>query len=65
MMQDYRAWCSRQGIAPMELQDFLDEIDKVCRKVGIEIEVGDDRRVYCLNVRIGAAIEGLAPAAVH
>jgi hypothetical protein len=29
-------------------------VEKVCRKVGIEI-VNDARRVFCLNVRIDAA----------
>ena len=31
---------------------FLDEIEKLCGKLGIKIEVGEDRRVYCLGVKI-------------
>ena len=68
MMQDYRGWCTQQGLAPIELKQFLDEIEKICRKLGIEIEVGNDRRVYCLNVRLGSAdaeMEKRLPAAVH
>jgi hypothetical protein len=61
LMRDYRAWCTGKGIAPIELRDFLDEIEKVCSKLGIAIEVGDDQRVYCVNVRLGNAI----PAGVH
>jgi hypothetical protein len=36
----------------MELDRFLDEIEAVCRKTGIAIVVGDDKRVYCLDVRL-------------
>src|SRR5262249_62203706 len=55
VMQEYRAWCAQRGLTPMELGELLDEIEKVCRKLGIEIEVGDDRRVYCLNVKLANA----------
>jgi hypothetical protein len=53
LMRDYRAWCTEKGIAPIELSNFLDEIERVCSRLGIEIEVGDDQRVYCVNVRLG------------
>jgi hypothetical protein len=62
LMCDYRAWCVQKGVAPIELTRFLDEIERVCSKLGIEIEVGDDQRVYCLNVNIG---NGMVAAAVH
>jgi hypothetical protein len=61
LMRDYRAWCTEKGIAPIALTGFLDEIERVCSKLGIEIEVGDDQRVYCLNVKLG---NGMI-AAVH
>ena len=32
----------------------------VCRKVGIEISVGDDQRVYCLNVKVATDPAGIA-----
>ena len=35
----------------------------VCRKVGIEISVGDDQRVYCLNVKVDTVLPGM-PVAV-
>ena len=35
----------------------------VCRKVGIEISVGDDQRVYCLNVKVDSTLLGM-PVAV-
>ena len=49
---DYRAWCAQKGVAALELDRFLDEIETVCRRAGIAIEVGDDKRVYCLDVRL-------------
>ena len=52
LMRDYRAWCAQKGITPMDLSRFLDEIEKLCRKLGIDVEVGEDQRVYCLNVKI-------------
>ena len=39
---------------------FLDELEKLCHKLGIEIQVGDDQRVYCLNVKMTAALAGKA-----
>jgi hypothetical protein len=52
LARDYRAWCSHNNVVAMDLKGFLDEIEKVCSKLGIEIEVGDDQRVYCLNVKL-------------
>jgi hypothetical protein len=67
LMQDYRAWCAQEGFAPIELSELLDEIEKVCRKLGIEIEVGADQRVYCVGVKIdkvGAVERQRQPSAV-
>jgi hypothetical protein len=64
LMQDYRAWCTRKGLMPIALAEFLDEIEKLFGKLGIEIKVGDDQRVYCLKVKIGGAI-GTLVGAVH
>jgi hypothetical protein len=54
LVQEYRAWCAGKGSGPVDLESFLEEVAKVCRKVGIEI-VSDAQRVFCLNVRIDAA----------
>jgi hypothetical protein len=67
LMQDYRAWCAQEGFAPIELSKLLDEIEKVCCKFGIEIEVGADQRVYCVGVKIdkvGAVERQRQPSAV-
>jgi hypothetical protein len=61
MMQAYRAWCVGKQVRPVDLDDFLDELEPLCRKLGIEIEVGSDQRVYALGVKIGAS----APSSVH
>ena len=53
LVQEYRAWCAGKGSGPVDLESFLEEVEKVCRKVGIEI-VNDAQRVFCLNVRIDA-----------
>ena len=64
LMRDYRAWCARENLTPLDASAFLDELEKLCRKLGIEIEVGDDQRVYCLNVKMATALAGMADA-VH
>jgi hypothetical protein len=51
LVQEYRAWCAGKGSGPVDLKSFLEEVEKVCRKVGIEI-VSDAQRVFCLNVKI-------------
>ena len=53
LVQEYRVWCAGKGSGPVDLESFLEEVEKVCRKVGIEI-VNDAQRVFCLNVRIEA-----------
>src|SRR5262245_45056409 len=62
LVQEYRAWCADSGSGPVDLERFLEEVEKVCRKVGIEI-VSDEQRVFCLNVRIDAAES--ASASLH
>ena len=54
LVHEYRAWCGSKGSGPVALESFLEEVEKVCRKIGIEI-VNDAQRVFCLNVRIDAA----------
>ena len=54
LVHEYRSWCAGKGRGPVDLERFLGEVEKVCRKVGIEI-VNDAQRVFCLNVRIEAA----------
>ena len=53
LVQEYRAWCADKGSGAVDLESFLEEVEKVCRKVGIEI-VNDAQRVFCLNVKIDA-----------
>jgi len=53
LVQEYRAWCAGKGSGPVDLESFLEEVEKVCRKVRIEI-VNDAQRVFCLNVKIDA-----------
>ena len=52
LMRDYRAWCARENAMPLDVSPFLDELEKQCRKLGIEIKVGDDQRVFCLGVKL-------------
>ena len=54
LMRDYRAWCAKENVTPVDATAFLDELEKLCRKLGIETKVGDDQRVYCLNVKVAA-----------
>ena len=63
LMRDYRAWCAKENVTPLDASAFLDELEKLCRKLGIEIKVGDDQRVYCLNVKMATALAGMADAA--
>jgi hypothetical protein len=55
LMRDYRAWCVQENAMPLDLSAFLDELEKLCRKLGIETKVGDDQRVYCLGVKLKTA----------
>jgi hypothetical protein len=60
---DYRVWCAQKGVRALALARFLDEIEAMCRKAGIAIAVGNDERVYCLDVRLeSTAVE---PTRVH
>ena len=61
LVHTYRAWCSDKGFAPIDLDGFLDEIEQLCRKLGVRIEVGDDQRVWCHGVKI----EAPEPASIH
>jgi hypothetical protein len=55
LLQEYRAWCAGRGCGAVDLESFLEDVEKVCRKVGIEI-VNDAQSVFCLNVKIDAAV---------
>jgi hypothetical protein len=59
LVQEYRSWCAGKGTGPVDLESFLEEVEKVCSKVGIEI-VNDAQRVFCLNVKIDAVCPALA-----
>ena len=54
LVHEYRAWCASKGSGPVDLETFLEEVERVCRRVGIDI-VNDAQRVFCLNVKIDAA----------
>jgi len=56
LMQGYRAWCAKRGLLPLALSDFLDEIEKICGQIGVEIKVGSDKRVYCLGVKLESTV---------
>jgi hypothetical protein len=56
LIQGYRAWCTKHDHSPLALREFLDEIEKICRHIGVEIKVGGDQRVYCLGVKLGSAM---------
>ena len=51
-------------MTPLDASAFLDELQKLCRKLGIETKVVDDQRVYCLNVKLNDAT-ARALAGVH
>ncbi|HXF55305.1 MAG TPA: hypothetical protein VNK52_14405 [Hyphomicrobiaceae bacterium] len=61
LLHAYRNWCAQRRLEPVGLDAFLDELEPLCAKLGIEIEVGKDRRVYALGVKIEAA----QPASFH
>jgi hypothetical protein len=45
--------CGQTGCPPIGLSELLEEVEKVCSKPGIDIEVGDDQRVYRVGVKLG------------
>ena len=49
-------------MTPLSVDAFLHEFEKLCGKLGIETAVGDDQRVYCVDLKV--AVER-ATAAVH
>ena len=63
LMRDYRAWCAQENVTPLDASAFLDELEKLCSKLGIETVVDGDQRVYCLNVKMATALAGMADAA--
>jgi len=54
LTRDIRAWASSRGLDLPGISELLDEIAFVCQENGIDIDVGDDRRVHCLDVRLAA-----------
>jgi hypothetical protein len=64
LMRDYRAWCVQENVTPLGVSPFLDELEKLCRKLGIETKVDDDQRVYCLNVAL-KTVAATTHASVH
>jgi len=53
LMQNYCICCVQNGVEPVSLNAFLDQIEKLFERLGIDIEVGDDHREYCLGMRLG------------
>jgi hypothetical protein len=52
LTRDIRAWGSDNGLELPKINQLLDDVGTVCRERGIEIEVGDDQRVYCLGIKL-------------
>jgi len=61
LTRDIRAWATSRGLALPELSELLNDIAATCQERGINIEVGEDQRVHCLNVQLTA----LAAPALH
>lgn len=57
LLKAYRVWCSSRGVQPVALAAFLEDIDAVCRKIGIEITNEADR-VFCLGLKIEEPQDG-------
>jgi hypothetical protein len=55
LTRDIRGWGSRRGLDLPGLNELLDDIARLCQERCIEIEVGDDQRVYCLGIRLVGA----------
>jgi hypothetical protein len=45
----YLAWCKGKQLSPMDVTDFADDVEKLCREVGIRIRADDN---CLLNVRL-------------
>jgi hypothetical protein len=54
LLRDYRNWCVDKELQPVALAVFLEDIDAVCGKIGIEI-VNEADRVFCLGMKIEEA----------
>jgi hypothetical protein len=51
LLQDYRAWCGEKNVQPVALVAFLEDIEVVCGKIGVQI-VNEADRVFCLGMKI-------------
>ena len=54
LIQGYRTWCAAQGFKTIDLSKALDEVETICRQIGVTIEIASDQRVYC----VGATMRG-------
>ena len=54
LIRGYRDWCAAQGFKAIDLSKALDEVETLCRQIGVTIEVASDQRVYC----VGATMRG-------
>jgi hypothetical protein len=59
LTRDIRAWGSRQGLDLPGIYELLDDIAQLCQERSIEIEVGEDQRVYCRGVQLVGAAAGV------
>ena len=48
----YAAWCKARSLRPMSVADFVDAMEKDCRRVGIRIVVEGDLQ-YLMDVQLG------------
>lgn len=53
LLNQYKEWCRQGGTAPASLDRFLDEVEVICRKTGMEITTEGDK-AYVVGVRLSA-----------
>ena len=62
LIRGYRNWCEAQGFKAIDLSKALDEVETLCRQIGVTIEVAPDQRVYCVGASIRVYANGLSAA---
>ena len=56
LIRGYRDWCAAQGFKAIDLSKALDEVETLCRQIGVTIEVASDQRVYCVGATMRGAV---------
>jgi len=58
---EYAAWCRAKALRAMDVADFVDDMEELCKRFGIRT-VTEGERYYLLDVRVaGAAPKRLGP----